>query len=258
MRQWPDESVDLIYLDPPFNSNANYNMLFSGDVKEAQFRAFNDTWVWDEAAADRFAMFEGAVGRPAHKAIVGLHKILGGSGMLAYLTYMAERLEHMNRLLKLSGSIYLHCDDAAVHYLKILMDAIFGADKFLNDIVWKRATSHNDSKRYGRITDHILFYAKSSDKNLRFWMVIPSLTGKAMKNYAKRILWLMRVDVTIGVKMLLGLGLPKGESQVEPGGVTKYQKREDTGLHQKNRLTHNILKPTSLKIISRLKVCTID
>ncbi len=89
--------------------------------------------------------------------------------MLAYLTYMAERLEHMNRLLKLSGSIYLHCDDAAVHYLKILMDAIFGADKFLNDIVWKRATSHNDSKRYGRITDHILFYAKSSDKNLRFW-----------------------------------------------------------------------------------------
>ena len=126
MQQWDDQSVDLIYLDPPFNSKANYNQLFHKDGGgNAQFRAFTDMWFWDEAAADRLSMYENALGRKAHNVIVGLKRILGHCGMLSYLTYMAERLEHCYRLLKDTGSIYIHCDPTASHYLKVLMDAIF-------------------------------------------------------------------------------------------------------------------------------------
>ena len=139
MEQWGDECVDLIYLDPPFNSNANYNILFSNAAdsgEKAQYRAFNDTWHWDAAAAERFIQFRDAVGRPAHAAVVGLHRVLGESGMLAYITYMAERLEHMRRLLKPTGSIYLHCDPTASHYLKVVMDAVFGVKNFRREIIW--------------------------------------------------------------------------------------------------------------------------
>lgn len=126
MKEWDDQSVDLIYLDPPFNSKANYNQLYhtEGTDDEAQYRAFTDTWIWDEAAAERLRLYENAHGRKAYRAIVGLKQILGPSGMLSYLTYMAERLEQCYRLLKPTGSIYLHCDPTASHYLKILMDNI--------------------------------------------------------------------------------------------------------------------------------------
>ena len=164
MDRWDDNSVDLIYLDPPFNSKADYNILYSDEGGGgAQTRAFEDTWRWDDAAADRYEMYEGAVGRKAHKAIVGLHNILGDCGMLAYITYMAERLEHMQRLLKPTGSIYLHCDPTASHYLKTVMDAIFGAKNFRNEIVWKRTTAHNDANIMGSIHDLILFYSKSEN-----------------------------------------------------------------------------------------------
>ena len=167
MQRWDDQSVDLIYLDPPFNSKADYNVLYSSEGgNNAQYRAFSDTWSWDEAAADRFAAYEGALGRPAHDAVAGLHRILGPSGMLAYLTYMAERLEQMHRLLKPTGSIYLHCDPTASHYLKALMDAVFGHQNFRNEIQWRRYGAHNDvgqgSRHYGRVHDKILFYAKGS------------------------------------------------------------------------------------------------
>lgn len=162
MTRWDDACVDLIYLDPPFNSNANYNILYSVEGGgQAQYRAFDDTWHWDEAAADRYARYEAAAGRPAHDVVVGLHRIIGPSGMLAYLTYMAERLEQMHRLLKPTGSIYLHCDPTASHYLKLLLDAIFGAGNFRSEIIWKRSHSHNSAKRYGPIHDVIFFYTKS-------------------------------------------------------------------------------------------------
>ena len=161
MQEWPDECVDLIYLDPPFNSNANYNILYGrGNGTPAQVRAFTDTWRWDEAAAGRLERIESAVSHPAHRAITGFGMMLGPSGMLAYLTYMAERLPEMRRLLKPSGSIYYHCDDTAGHYLKALMDDIFGVTRYRNDLIWRRATAHNDARRFGRIVDHILFYAK--------------------------------------------------------------------------------------------------
>ncbi|MDE0232661.1 MAG: DNA methyltransferase [bacterium] len=166
MRQWPNGIVDLIYLDPPFNSNQDFNMLFSPEGGgDAQYRAFADTWVWDTAAAERLETYLGAVMKPAHNGIAGLYRLLGASGMLAYLTYMAERLEECHRLLKPTGSIYLHCDPTASHYLKALMDGIFGHRYFVNEIVWKRLTGgRSDAKRYGRVHDVILYYGPPDRK----------------------------------------------------------------------------------------------
>ena len=163
MQRWDDESVDLIYLDPPFNSSATYNVLYAQDsAGGAQTRAFADTWTWDAAAGERLAMYEGATGRRAHKAIVGLAGILGPSGMLAYLTYMAERIEEMHRLLKPTGSIYYHCDETVAHYVKMLLDAIFGPQRYRGEVTWQRTSSHNDGaqgrRQYGRVCDRILFY----------------------------------------------------------------------------------------------------
>ena len=161
MEKWDDSCVDLIYLDPPFNSKVNYNIIYGKNgAGDAQYRAFTDIWHWDDEAAARFEMFAGAVSRPAHDVIVGLHRFLGECGMLAYLTYMAERLEQMRRLLKPTGSIYLHCDPTASHYLKSLMDAIFGHKNFRNEITWKRFNFHADARRFGAISDRILFYSK--------------------------------------------------------------------------------------------------
>ena len=183
MREWPDESVDLIYLDPPFNSNAQYNILFGqGNGTPAQVRGFTDTWRWDAAAADRMTTFENAVSHPLHAAAVAFKRLLGPSGMLAYLTYMGERLSEARRLLKPTGGIYLHCDDTASHYLKVLMDSIFGARHFRNDIAWRRATAHNDSSRFGRILDQILFYAKTERP---YWAGAENVASKTEEELRK-------------------------------------------------------------------------
>jgi len=160
-----DESVDLIYLDPPFNSNQDYNVLFAeqdGSRSAAQIKAFGDTWRWDQGAVlcfDEAVRFGGRVAA----AMQAFHTMLGPSDMLAYLAYMAPRLIELKRVLKDTGSIYLHCDPTASHYLKLLMDAIFGPKMFRNEIVWKRTTAHSSAKRWGPIHDIILFYAKTTD-----------------------------------------------------------------------------------------------
>lgn len=161
-RHIKDESVDLIYLDPPFNSNANYNVLFStqdGSRSEAQIKAFGDTWRWDRVAA---AAFEEVVerGGEVSRAMQAFRTILAESNMLAYLAMMAPRLVELHRVLKDTGSLYLHCDPTASHYLKILLDAVFGPKGFRNEIVWKRTSAHNDAKRFGRIHDVLLVGAK--------------------------------------------------------------------------------------------------
>ena len=163
MGRWDDATVDLIYLDPPFNSNATYNVLYAVDsAGGAQTRAFNDTWAWDAAAGERLERFRGAVARPAHKAVTGLAAILGDSGMLAYLTYMAERLEPMRQLLKPTGALCLHCDPTAAAYLKVLLDGIFGVRNFRNEIVWKRTSSAaRGAHKLAAIHDVVLFYATS-------------------------------------------------------------------------------------------------
>ena len=161
-----DESVDLIYLDPPFNSNANYNVLFqekSGQQSAAQIMAFEDTWHWD--AGSEFAYRDVVTNAPGSlpDLLQAMRAFLGSNDMMAYLTMMAQRMTELRRVLKPTGSIYLHCDPTASHYLKMLMDSVFGARNFRNELTWKRFNFHADAKRFGRITDRILFYTKSND-----------------------------------------------------------------------------------------------
>lgn len=167
-----DESVDLIYLDPPFKSNQDYNVLFaeqSGEKSAAQIMAFEDTWHWDMRAQE---WFEKIVSRSdkVSDLLVAFHKFLGENDMMAYLANMAPCLVELRRVLKPTGSIYLHCDPTASHYLKLLMDAVFGVQFFVNEIAWKRYGAHNDvgqgSKHFGRVNDTILFYGKSE---ARMW-----------------------------------------------------------------------------------------
>jgi len=158
-----DESVDLVYLDPPFNSNATYNVLFAqkdGTQSSAQIQAFEDTWQWDENAVRTYE-YEVEKGGAVADALRAFRLILGNSNMMAYLTMMAPRLQELKRVLKDTGSLYLHCDSTASHYLKILLDMVFGAESFRNEIIWKRRQGmHNTSKAYGNVTDTILFYTK--------------------------------------------------------------------------------------------------
>lgn len=160
-----DESVDLVYLDPPFNSNANYNVLFAardGTQAAAQIQAFEDTWQWDQVAA---ATYEEAVerGGPVADVLRAFRTFLGTSDMLAYLGMMAPRLVELHRVLKPKGSLYLHCDPTASHYLKLLLDAVFGPEHFRNEIVWKRTSGRKGVTQYGRVHDIILFYTKSDE-----------------------------------------------------------------------------------------------
>jgi site-specific DNA-methyltransferase (adenine-specific) len=162
-----DESVDLVYLDPPFNSNANYNVLFAeqdGSRAAAQVKAFGDTWQWDEGAVASYQkMVEGGGG--VSQAMRAFHDLLGPSNMLAYLSMMAPRLTELRRVMKPTASIFLHCDPTASHYLKVLMDSIFGVDNFRNDIAWKRKAGRGETNaaavRFGVTADNLLFYAKS-------------------------------------------------------------------------------------------------
>ena len=170
MRKYiPSESIDLIYLDPPFNSNESYNVLFKSRDKQpnSQITAFEDTWHWNQTSEDAYDEVMQSDNVKAATAIEGLRQILGESDIMAYLCMMCVRLLEMHRVLKVTGSMYLHCDPAASHYLKVVMDSIFNADNFLNEIIWKRYGSHNDSTRYANVHDTILYYAKN--KNKRVW-----------------------------------------------------------------------------------------
>lgn len=163
-----DESVDLIYLDPPFNSNANYNVLFrspAGEKSHAQIEAFEDTWHWTEEAEIAFDQVIMSGNSNAAELLRAMRSFLKENDMMAYLTMMAVRLLELHRVLKPTGSLYLHCDSTAGHYLKLLNDAIFGVDNFRNDIAWKRKAgrgeTNNAAVRFGVSTDSILFYGKS-------------------------------------------------------------------------------------------------
>lgn len=160
-----DESVDLIYLDPPFNSNADYNVLFAerdGTEAASQIKAFVDTWRWDETAARSFESTVEAGGRVS-QAMQAFRTFLGDSDMLAYLSMMAPRLVELRRVLKSTGSVFLHCDPTASHYLKLLMDAAFGPVNFRNEIIWKRTSAHSSAKRYGPVHDTILFFSRGDE-----------------------------------------------------------------------------------------------
>ena len=161
------ESVDLIYLDPPFNSNATYNVLFrspTGEAAESQIEAFEDSWHWNDHAEDAFDQVIRSGNSDAAELLRAMRAFLGDNDMMAYLAMMAVRLLELHRVLKPTGSLYLHCDPTASHYLKLLLDAVFGPANFRSEIVWKRTSAHSNSKRnFAGIHDIILLYSKTSN-----------------------------------------------------------------------------------------------
>lgn len=162
-----DESVDLIYLDPPFNSNANYNILFKspeGHDSDAQIEAFEDTWHWGPESENAFDEVMKSGNTAAFELLRSMRAFLGGNDMMAYLAMMAVRLLELHRVLKPTGSLYLHCDPTASHYLKLLLDGVFGPTNYKTEIVWKRTFAHgNVGRTYGDVTDTIFFYTKTSN-----------------------------------------------------------------------------------------------
>lgn len=165
------ESVDLIYLDPPFNSQADYNIIFrdqAGQDSGAQILAFKDTWQWgresEQALLDLLAL-HGELARFLDDTV----SRLGRNSLSAYLVMMSVRLVELHRVLKSTGSLYLHCDPAASHYLKTVLDVIFGIRHFRNEIIWKRTSAHSGSKRWGDVHDTILMYVKSRES---YWMTL--------------------------------------------------------------------------------------
>ena len=179
-----DETVDLIYLDPPFKSNKDYNVLFAeqnGSRSAAQMKAFEDTWEWNTVAAAAYRDIVERGGKPS-QVMQAFHTFLGESDMLAYLAMMAPRLVELHRVLKPTGSIYLHCDTAASHYLKILMDAVFSPHNFRNEISWQRSQTRSSISRiFKRAHDILLFYSKTGDYHFR--LQYKELSDASLKLY---------------------------------------------------------------------------
>lgn len=160
-----DESFDLIYLDPPFNSNRSYNVLFHEGIQDspAQTKAFEDSWHWTAESKHTFDYLVSKTNENISNLMLALEKTIGHNDMLAYLTMMAVRLIELHRVLKNTGSLYLHCDPTASHYLKIVLDVIFGKQNFRNEIVWCYATPSGAKNCFPTKHDVILFYTKSEN-----------------------------------------------------------------------------------------------
>ena len=221
---FPDACVDLVYLDPPFNSNRSYNVLFKETAttgSPAQIEAFEDTWHWGSPAEEAFRDVAHG-GSDTARLLNAMVEALGRNDVTAYLCMMAVRLIELRRVLKPTGSIYLHCDPTASHYLKMLMDSIFGPQNFRNEIVWKRSSAHSDTgqgaRHYGRVSDTILFYARSP---LNTWnqQYAPYDPDYVASNYKRRDPdgRLYRIDNIQGPG-----GAAKGNPEYEFLGVTRY------------------------------------
>ncbi len=230
MREYiPDASVDLVYLDPPFNSNASYNVLFreqSGEESPAQIKAFGDTWQWTaeaEATYELDIVQNPAVPSAVKDMISAFRQFIGQNTMMAYLVMMAPRLVELHRVLKPTGSLYLHCDPTASHYLKILLDAVFDKQNFRSEITWKRTSTHSDTRQgrqqHGRIHDILLFYTKSNS-----WTWNPIYTEydpEYVDDFYKH------VEIETGRRYTLGDltapgGASKGNPHYELMGITRY------------------------------------
>ncbi len=231
-RYVPDESIDLVYLDPPFNSDRNYNVIFkdeSGRKSDAQLLAFEDTWHWGPDAEAVYAHLtntarhQGRIPDQVSTMIAALRRGIGENQVMAYLVEMAVRLVELHRVLKASGSLYLHCDPTASHYLKVILDSIFGPDKFRSEIVWKRSSAHSDTKQgrrvHGHLHDILLFYTKGNE-----WTWNPAYTPYD-EDYASS----MYKHVEEGTGRRFGLfditgpgEAAKGNPRYEVMGVTRY------------------------------------
>lgn len=161
-----DESVDLIYLDPPFNSNAGYNVLFksaSGARADASIEAFDDSWTWGDASKSALMDIASGTNRPLQVMMNAMHSAIGENPLMAYLAMMAVRLVELHRVLKPTGSLYLHCDPTASHYLKLVLDAVFGAENYQAEVVWRRTNSRSTSGKWPRLHDTIFHYSRSAE-----------------------------------------------------------------------------------------------
>lgn len=176
-----DESVDLIYLDPPFNSKRAYNIIYDKDV---QIKAFDDTWSWTGDIPKTYDNLLHCKNPKVINTIESFRSILGENNMMAYLTMMTPRLIELHRVLKDTGSIYLHCDPTASHYLKIIMDNIFGINNFQNEIIWHYGLGGSSPKRWQRKHDVLLFYSKNEQFNFKPIMV--NATSNMMKGKKKK------------------------------------------------------------------------
>jgi DNA modification methylase len=213
-----DDTVDLCYIDPPFNSKRNYNQIYNniGGEDRAQAQSFIDTWIWDERA---IAGFEEILGN-AHgrfqpqtvELIKGLHRVLGEGSLLAYLVSITLRVVEIHRVLKDTGSFFLHCDPTASHYLKIVVDGIFCASRpgdFKNEIIWRRTGSHNARRSFGPIHDVILFYAKTGKHYFKI-LNRPYMQGHVDSRYTLDDTG--KYKFTSGGNVLTGAGATGGES----------------------------------------------
>ena len=222
----PDNSIDLVYLDPPFNSKKDYNILFkeSGGIEsEAQIKAFTDTWHWTQTAENTYHDIVTNGPLKVGQLIGALHDAIGQNDVMAYLVMMATRLIELHRVLKPTGSLYLHCDPTASHYLKLVLDQIFGPVNFRNEIVWKRSSAHSDigqgAKHMGRLHDIIFFYTKGDDYtcNMEFLPYNEEYTGTFYRY----------TEPDTGRRYRLGDitgpgGAAKGNPYYEFLGVTRY------------------------------------
>jgi site-specific DNA-methyltransferase (adenine-specific) len=223
-RYIPASSVDLVYLDPPFNSNRDYNVIFkdeSGERSDAQLLAFEDTWHWGPSAEETYryltntAYHGGKVPASVSQIIASLRAGLGTNQMTAYLVEMSVRLVELHRVLKTTGSLYLHCDPTASHYLKLILDAIFDPRNFRNEIVWKRSSAHSDTTQgaihLGRTHDVLLFYTKSDNEPTRNVIHVPYTKDYIESHYGN-------------VEPGTGRRYRKGDlTAAKPGGDTLYE-----------------------------------
>jgi DNA modification methylase len=224
----PDESIDLIYLDPPFNSAATYNVLFrapDGKMSDSQLEAFEDSWHWGDAAAAAYEdVITQGVYTDASVLLRGIVAALGKNDMTAYLAMMAVRLIELHRVLKPTGSLYLHCDPTASHYLKILLDGIFGAENFQNEISWRRTTAKADyaqgATHFPRLRDTILRFIKAGNGKPTYHQIFQPYSDDYLATkyrYKDADGRAYRLDNLTGPG-----GAAKGNPQYEVFGVTRY------------------------------------
>lgn len=240
-----DQTVDLVYLDPPFNSKAQYNVLFktpAGAAADAQLEAFQDSWHWGETAEAAYADVIHTGGGSA-RILAALRSSLGENDMMAYLAMMTVRLTELHRVLKPDGALFLHCDPTASHYLKIILDAVFGPTRYTNEIVWKRSDAHNDAKQgakhFGRIHDVLFYYRKSDQAPFNVgYLPLPKSTVEA---------WYKHVEPETGRRYnkadVTGPGgAAKGNPHYEWNGVTRYwrySRERMQRLHEEGRLVYS-------------------
>ena len=236
------ESVDLIYLDPPFNSKRDYNLLFKspkGQKSEAQIEAFKDSWTWGEQAERELVDLRKHENTDVALMTNALVSFLGRNDMMAYLVMMTTRLLEMHRVLKATGSLYLHCDPNASHYLRIVLDAVFGKTNYRSEISWKRSSAHSDAKQgrqqYGNIRDTLFFYTKSEEWQWN-WLYTPYSEGylREMYRYTDEQGRRYRLDNLTGPG-----GAAKGNPYYEVMGVSRhwrYSREKMTELIEQGRV----------------------